>query len=933
MGRKVALTSMTLTDQTDAKEHSLKRQLILRFLWVFSFTALLGIAATVAGYRYMANQAGSQNADNTSAHLTNHLKQMLHEWEDEASRLKAQIEFSRMVHGNDPKRFLKLRAFFTVQKGEVKSNDSIILLRRDGSLAFADGDENFELSAEHIRMLSADWYLSERRHVLYRVMRESIWLGDDGNGTLLLLRPVENTTLISLAPPNVELILWSNNQILASSHGSVGLMEQLQPHFSGPIHLGDKSIEQREILLDRSNPAMAHLIMQETINAPLSHAYLIINGLLLLGLTTLSLWLVLGRWLGSLTQRIVYLSQATRLFGNMPVMDTATRQLLDKALSHGDEISEVSASCRNMMVNVVEYQAEHTAYVQTLDLLEEGVVEVDRSGNFIHASSGWHKLATCMENGCSSLYQCIHPEDTDALSKQILAIFSGEKSQAKGRVRLQPVGEDDSWLEFSFVAGTLGAEGLSSVRGVVRDITQSYQLEKRITHMALHDALTGLPNRVLLEDRCSLSLSMAHRSGQKVAVGFIDVDHFKNVNDAFGHKTGDGLLIALANALKQSLRSEDSLSRWGGDEFIILLPGLNDIESVRQIAQKLLDTCAHAIRLDENEFNITFSMGFAIYPDDADNVDTLLSQSDRAMFHAKEQGRNNAQFFCDMTSKGLGKQDIYIQNRLSGAIKNRQIQAWFQPLVDAKTHRIIGVEALARWHDEESGWISPATFIPMAENLGLIRELGEQVWLETLRQGKRWREAGFSELKLAVNISRRQLFLPAFTETMLENLREFEIPSSSIILEITESVAVTDSEFTSKRLKELADAGFTLAIDDFGTGYSSLSQLHNMPIGKIKIDISFVRRVHEPQGAELIQAIIHMSEAFGLLSVAEGVEDENTAQVLREYGVHFLQGYFFGKPMPASEMDVYLAKTKSPFQDNAMTPTEHPYDFISKPAI
>jgi len=649
--------------------------------------------------------------------------------------------------------------------------------------------------------------------------------------------------------------------------------------------------------------------MRQRFTEALSSPGLIFAATLLLALLSLMLWIVLGRWLQKITRRIGHLSQATRLFAEQHTVNHAVTQCLDHSLADADEISEVSASCRDMMHSVEQHQEEHLAYMQTLDMLEEGVVEIDRNGHFLRTSAGWQKLAKCGDcsrNNCTALYQCIHEEDEQVLANQLAALFSGGKSQITGRTRLSRSGETDEWIEYRFVAGTSGPDGIQTARGVMRDITQSYQLEKRVTHMALHDALTGLPNRVLLEDRCDLLLRMADRTNHKVAVGFIDLDHFKNINDTFGHKTGDRLLLAFSNALKQALRSGDTLARWGGDEFIVLLPDLPDVERARQAAQKLVDTCSQQILLDDNEFNVTFSIGISLYPDDTDNVETLLAQADRAMFHAKEQGRNNVQFFCDMASKGLGKKDVYIQNRLSSAIKNRQIKTWFQPLVDAESRCVIGVEALARWHDEEYGWISPATFIPMAENLGMIRELGEQVWLETLRHGQRWRAKGVN-LQLAVNVSRRQLFLPSFTLSLLENLREFDIPPSAIILEITESVALTDTEFTSKRLQELADAGFTLAIDDFGTGYSSLSQLHNMPVGKLKIDISFVRRVHEPQGAELVQAIVHMADAFDLQIVAEGVEDEKTALILKEYGVHFLQGYFFSKPMPPDEMDAYLA--------------------------
>ena len=911
MGRQKTLSPVktpTLPAQksADHRSYGLKRQLVSRFAVVFLFAALIGALAALGGYRLITSETHRQNADNKAQHIQRHLHEIALEWENSAIKLKTQIDFMRLLAGDDPKRWLKLRAYLTALEGGVKNYDSVLILRRDGSLAFASGAKSEHFNSANASALNETWHLGEHRDAFYRVSRQRLWLGDEGNGNMLFLRPIENATLTTLAPPNTELYLLVDGKVIASSIGTEGFSAQINPDFSGSLEKNNEPVEQRSILISGNKSPSVHLIMRASFPEPLGARSIVVAAVLLLALTSLMLWLVLGRWLRQVSRRIRQLSAATRMFAEKHAVDKDILQSLSSPLAVADEIMTVSATCLEMMQSSEQHEEEHQAYIQTLNILEEAVVEIDRNGQFMRASPGWQKLSNCDFGECSTLYDCLHPEDVDMVSSQMASLFSGEKQLIKGRTRLTSKDGHEPWLEYQFIPAISGEHGMHTVRGVLRDITQSYQLEKRVTYMALHDALTGLPNRVLLEDRCDLSLNMAERTGHKVAVGFIDLDHFKNINDSFGHKTGDRLLIALSNALKHALRSGDTLARWGGDEFIVLLPDLPDLDSIRQAAQKLVDVCAQPIVLDDNVFNVTFSLGFAVYPDDANNAETLLSQADRAMFHAKEQGRNNVQFFCDMTSKGLGKKEVYIQNLLSSAIKNHQIQTWFQPLVDARSHRVIGVEALARWHDEEHGWISPATFIPMAENLGLISELGDQVWLETLRQGKRWRDMGCVELKLAVNVSRRQLFLPSFAATLLENLEQFNLPPSAIILEITESVALSDPEFTSKRLKELKDAGFTLAIDDFGTGYSSLSQLHHMPASKIKIDISFVRRVHEPQGAELIQAIIHMAEAFGLQCVAEGVEDEQTAQVLQQYGVHFLQGYFFGKPMPAAEIDAHL---------------------------
>lgn len=326
------------------------------------------------------------------------------------------------------------------------------------------------------------------------------------------------------------------------------------------------------------------------------------------------------------------------------------------------------------------------------------------------------------------------------------------------------------------------------------------------------------------------------------------------------------------------------------------------MSAARDIAQKLLQVMRQTFELEGLAIGTTFSMGIASYPSDGNNLDELLAQADRAMFYAKSQGRNNVQLFSDMSNKGLGKKELYIQARLAQAIREERITVWFQPLV--KTGRdgvkLVGAEALARWHDEELGWISPASFIPMAENLGLIGALGTSVRRQALECFRVWREV-HPALHLAINVSKRQLFGPDFIDALLEDAARYEIPPSVLILEVTESVALMDVEFAEDRLRQLSSAGFTLSIDDFGTGYASLSQLHDLPVSELKIDISFVRRVHTPEGLRMVQAIINLAQTLSLRTVAEGVEDSATATILSALGADLQQGYHFGRPCPAAE--------------------------------
>lgn len=559
------------------------------------------------------------------------------------------------------------------------------------------------------------------------------------------------------------------------------------------------------------------------------------------------------------------------------------------------------------------WAAEQHAFVRTLDMLEEAVVEIAVDGRIINANSGWWHLVETRKAEGYRLQDSLHEEDRALFEARLKELVDGGKTEFRGRFRFHAPEGAERWLECRLVAEREDDGRMSGIHGVLRDITRTYLQERHISHMAMHDALTNLPNRVLLEDRLQKAVQLAERTGHGVAVCFIDLDHFKDINDSYGHKTGDMLLVTLSRMLKDCLREGDTLARWGGDEFVVLLPELPDSDAVRPVVQKLMEVMRQTMTLENLTVSVTFSMGISVFPGDGHDVESLLAQADRAMFYAKSQGRNNFQMFGEMSHKGLGKKELYIQARLAQAIRDKSISVWFQPLVEAKlgsdgAPRVAAVEALARWHDTDLGWISPGSFIPMAENLGLISELGQLVRALAFEQFRHWRDAN-PELHLAINVSKRQLFAGGFIDALLEDTVRHAIPPSAVVIEVTESVALMDVEFAEERLRHLAGAGFTLSIDDFGTGYASLSQLHELPFGELKIDISFVRRIGTPEGERMVQAIISMAQALRLRTVAEGVEDEATAAKLRGLGVDLLQGYHCGRPCPAEDLALLLSAT------------------------
>lgn len=420
---------------------------------------------------------------------------------------------------------------------------------------------------------------------------------------------------------------------------------------------------------------------------------------------------------------------------------------------------------------------------------------------------------------------------------------------------------------------------------------------EEIRSLALTDTLTRLPNRNLLEDRIDIAIAQAHRTGLKVAVLFIDLDNFKQINDIQGHKAGDNLLVSISNILRQHLRMYDTLARWGGDEFVILLPDVPSLEDARRIGEKLKSSVEHELTQDQ-QVHTSMSIGLAVFPDDADNTESLLIQADKALYYCKSHGRNKLRLYSDISASSLGYAGTNLTARFAAAVKAQLLQVHYQPIVDASSKNVVAVEALARWHDEQHGWVSPAIFISMAETMGLIESVGNQVAKIALQDyGKcPWH----NQVRLAINVSNRQLFSKTFLPDLLAMLQEHRVQPDSVKLEITESTAL-EADHAFELIQALSDAGFYVALDDFGTGFSSLSRLHELPVDELKIDISFVRRCNTEKGRTMIKTIIEMGRSMNLKLVAEGVEDGQTAELLRDFGVDYLQGYYFAKPQPAED--------------------------------
>ena len=447
--------------------------------------------------------------------------------------------------------------------------------------------------------------------------------------------------------------------------------------------------------------------------------------------------------------------------------------------------------------------------------------------------------------------------------------------------------------------------------GLQAEIGERRLADQRVVHMAHHDALTGLPNRTLLADRVGQAIARAHRRGGKLAVLFLDLDRFKNVNDSLGHAIGDLLLTAVAVRIKGCLREEDTAARLGGDEFIISLPDVVDAAEAASVAGRILAELARPFAIGEHQLHADGSIGISLYPRDGNTAETLMRNADTAMYHAKESGRANYQFFNAQMTERVSHR-LTMETELRRALERGEFALHYQPLVNLNGARIEGAEALLRWPQSDRRMLPPTEFIPIAEETGLIIPLGEWVLLEACAQAQAW-QARQPGLRIAVNLSARQFRQRDLIGMVERVLGETGLAPGLLELELTESMLMHHAEETVMILQRLNEMGVRLAIDDFGTGYSSLSYLKRFPLHTLKVDRSFVRDIStDPDDAAIVTAIVAMARSLGLNVIAEGVETEEQAAFLGSLACQQAQGYYFGRPMPAAEFAARLANSAAP---------------------
>jgi diguanylate cyclase (GGDEF)-like protein len=491
----------------------------------------------------------------------------------------------------------------------------------------------------------------------------------------------------------------------------------------------------------------------------------------------------------------------------------------------------------------------------------------------------------------------VHPEQRDEILSEVL------NSKTYVQHEVECFRKDGSiFVTNLYVRTVLDDKGkVAFLEGFVEDITKRKKFEKQLLYQANYDILTGLPNRNLLNNRFSQAIAINERYHSHLALMLMDLDNFKFINDTLGHTAGDFILIEFAKRLQAIVRKSDTVARLGGDEFVVVPGNVVNSLDVAKVAKQILASLAEPFLVEGREIFLTVSIGISVYPQDGDSLVHLLQHADIAMYHAKNLGRNNFQFFTAEINNRIHER-LAMESRLHRALEKKEFLLYYQPLVELKTKRIVGVEALLRWQPEGEELLLPDRFVPLLEETGLILPIGEWVLKNGCKQLNEWRQAGH-DIRLSVNISARQFHSHNIVERISKIVRRSGCLPSQICLELTESVIMEDSEGNIKKLMHLREMGFSLSIDDFGTGFSSLNYLKRLPISEIKIDRTFVNGLpSNVSDIAIVNTIIHMANCLGMNVVAEGIETEEQLLFLSTNGCDKGQGYYFSEPVPPNEI-------------------------------
>ena len=589
------------------------------------------------------------------------------------------------------------------------------------------------------------------------------------------------------------------------------------------------------------------------------------------------------------------LNVALRQMGLSENKQRELSQIIERELEVMDRLRQELEQCRQ----------RGKLLEQVLESTSEGIAVTDAAGRIEMVNPAFCDITGHTESEAEGL--CVHElnthPDAPPIFQMIFASLPDQGVWGGEMPHQRPDGyQFHQWLSVVRMNG--GQDG--RLVWALRDISQIKSSEEKITYLAYHDALTGLPNRRLFNDRLKVAIATATRKQQRLALLFLDLDNFKHVNDGLGHAAGDELLQETARRLQGKVREEDTVARLGGDEFISLLVGIREPEYAAVVAQRILDCLAEPYRLRGRDFYLSASVGITLFPDDGDDPEALLANADMAMYRAKGAGRNNYKLFTPELNDKVQRR-MALEGALRSAIDNQEFLVHYQPKVELDQGRVVGVEALVRWMRPGQGLVSPGEFIPLAEDTGQIVPIGQWVLEQACRQTKLWHERGRQGLAVSVNLSPRQFQQKDLVPMVADTLERSGLDPACLELEVTESMVMDSVDEAIVTLEQLSRLGVHLSMDDFGKGYSNLYYLKRFPMHTLKIDRSFVRDVAvDLDDASIVDTIINMSRSLRLKVIAEGVETQEQLSFLRERRCDQIQGFLFSRPLPTKELSSML---------------------------
>jgi diguanylate cyclase (GGDEF)-like protein/PAS domain S-box-containing protein len=587
------------------------------------------------------------------------------------------------------------------------------------------------------------------------------------------------------------------------------------------------------------------------------------------------------------------------------------------SLSHQFLQQEVHSGTRRLMMTEQALQSSEEKFDQVLESSLEGFWDWDLICAQLYFSPRWKEQIGYTDDELLNTFETwesrLHPDEREEVMRKLQAYLNNPWGSWEEEFRLRHKNGDYRWIQ-ARAKPTLDNKGkVVRLTGVHTDITERVIAEGQANYLAYHDSLTDLPNRLLFNDRVDHAIARAKRAEKRLSILFFDLDRFKHINDSLGHPAGDRVLTQVAGRLRKAVREEDTLARLGGDEFAVLIERVEHTQGLAVVAEKLLTRFKAPFEEEGHEFYLNASIGISIYPRDGETAATLLKNADAAMYKAKNSGRGSYQFYTEeLTSNAY--QHFTLESGLRQALINDQFELHYQGKISLQSGRLVGAEALIRWRHPEMGCIQPDAFIPVAEESGLIWEIGEWVLVNACLDAREWcgREIDFGHV--AVNLSGVQLQREAFVASVRHVLQETGLDARYLELEVTENFLMRDAEASARYLNDLRQLGLSIAIDDFGTGYSSLAHLTRFPVNKLKIDRSFViNACQDPHNREISRTIISLGHTLGMQVVAEGIEEAEHLEFLRRAGCDEGQGYFISKPLPKAEfLDFVEAYTGAP---------------------